>query len=233
MSHASIAVILLAGGRGSRFGGDIPKQYCTVAGKPLICHTLQALAAEPRIQLVQPVIAADDCWFSDCVAERDDPFTLLPPVHGGAERALSMQAGLAALPDAVNVVAIHDAARATPSAALLHAVFDAALQHGAAIPGIAVHDTIKRVDANGKVLETLPRPSLMAVQTPQVMRRDWLQQAITQESERLASHTDDASLLEAAGFDVYISQGHRNNRKITTPADLIWLRDYLEASSCA
>jgi len=83
MNH-TIAVILLAGGRGSRFGGEIPKQYCTVAGKPLICHTLQALAAEPRIGLVQPVIAADDCWFADCVVGRNDPFTLLPPVQGGA-----------------------------------------------------------------------------------------------------------------------------------------------------
>jgi len=231
MNH-TIAVILLAGGRGSRFGGEIPKQYCTVAGKPLICHTLQALAAEPRIGLVQPVIAADDCWFADCVAGRDDPFTLLPPVRGGAERALSMQAGLAALPGSVTMVAIHDAARATPSAAVLQAVFDAAQQHGAAIPGIAVHDTIKRVDEWGRVVETLPRASLMAVQTPQVMRRDWLEQAMAQESHRLASHTDDASLLEAAGFDVYISEGHRNNRKITTPADLAWLGDYLEALSC-
>ncbi len=227
MNHTGIGVLLLAAGYGRRFGSDIPKQYSRVEGQALICHTLNALAIELRIDVVLPVIAAGDSWFADCIQDKAYPFTLLPAVVGGAERAHSMQAGLRALPDAISLVAIHDAARATPSAALLGAVIDAAITHGAAVPGIAVHDTIKRIDQDGKVLETPPRNTLMAVQTPQVIRRDWLNQALAQEADRLHLHTDDASVLEAAGFPVMVSCGDPNNRKITTQADLQWLTAYL------
>jgi len=226
-NHTGIGVLLLAAGYGKRFGGDVPKQYSRVEGQALICHTLNALATEPRIDVVLPVIAADDSWFAACIQDKRYPFTLLPAVVGGAERAHSMQAGLRALPDAISLVAIHDAARATPSAALLKGVIDAAISHGAAVPGIAVHDTIKRIDAHGTVLATLPRKSLIAVQTPQVMRRDWLNQALAQEADRLHLHTDDASVLEAAGFPVVVSGGDPSNRKITTQADMQWLISYL------
>ena len=147
---------------------------------------------------------------------------------GGAERSISMQRGLAALPDDIDMVAVHDAARALPSQALLKDVLDVAEAHGAAVPGLAVHDTIKRINEHGKVLETPDRSSLMAVQTPQVARRDWFVSALEQEKDRLHLHTDDASVLEAAGFDVYISQGDVNNRKVTTPQDMLWLAEHLK-----
>ena len=123
---------------------------------------------------------------------------------------------------------MHDAARALPSKLLLKDVLDVAEAHGAAVPGLAVHDTIKRINADGKVLETPNRSSLMAVQTPQVARRDWFLSALEQEKERLHLHTDDASVLEAAGFDVYISQGDVNNRKVTTQNDMLWLQNQLQ-----
>lgn len=226
-----IAVLLLAAGSGARFGSETPKQYLQVDGKALLCHTLESLAAEKRITRVQPVIAKNDPYFSACIQHQDYPFQLLPPVLGGAERAMSMQRGLAALPADVDLVAIHDAARPVPSPALLADVLDMAIQHGAAIPGIAVHDTIKRINTEGRVLETPVRSSLMAVQTPQVIRRDWLMQALKQEEERLHLHTDDASVLEAAGFPVYVSRGDANNRKITTPDDMAWFTQYLQTRS--
>jgi len=222
-----IAVLLLAAGSGRRFGGDIPKQYVEVAGQAVILHTLASLAAELRIAWVQPVIAAGDSHFSGLVNDKSYPFELLTPVEGGSERSISMRRGLDALPVDVDMVAVHDAARPLPSPGLLANVLDVAERFGAAVPGIAVHDTIKRMDVDGKVLETLPRDVLRAVQTPQVARRDWFEQAMLKEAERLHLHTDDASLLEAAGFEVHISDGDVRNRKITTRNDLIWLQSEL------
>jgi len=223
-----VTVLFLAAGRGRRFGGETPKQYRQVAGVPLVTLALRSLAREPRIRAVRPVLAAGDAWFAACVAGERFPFELLPPVEGGAERAISMARGLASLPEDVEWVAVQDAARPVPSPRLLKDVLDAALAHGAAVPGIPVHDTIKRVDREGRVLQTLDRASLRAVQTPQVARREWLAVAIEAERERMHLHTDDASMLEAAGFPVYVSEGDVNNRKITTPEDMAWLARHLE-----
>jgi len=122
---------------------------------------------------------------------------------------------------------VHDAARPLPSAELLADVIDVAQRCGAAVPGLAVADTIKRVNAEGRVVETPDRNLLRAVQTPQVARKVWFEKALALEAGRLHLHTDDASLLEAAGFDVYISRGEINNRKITTQEDLHWLESQL------
>jgi len=227
ITNMETAVLLLAAGSGSRFGGDVPKQYVEVCGKAIILHTLEHLALEPRISIVQPVIAEGDRHFAGLVADRHFPFDLLPAVIGGAERSVSMRRGLTALPQNIELVAVHDAARPLPSKALLSDVLDVAEQFGAAIPGLPLHDTIKRVDAAGKVLETPQRHCLRAVQTPQVAKRQWFEKAIMQESDRLHIHTDDASLLEAAGFDVYVSRGDVMNRKITTMEDLVWMENIM------
>jgi len=228
MTDMKTAVLLLAAGSGSRFGGDIPKQYVEAGGKPIILHTLEHLALEPRIRVVQPVIAEGDDCFIRLVKGKHFPFEILPAVTGGSARSISMQRGLSILPPDIELVAVHDAARPLPSRALLTDVLDVAERFGAAVPGLPVHDTIKRVDTNGKVLETPDRHTLRAVQTPQVAKRDWFERAIHIEAERLHVHTDDASLLEAAGFDVYVSRGDSNNRKITTVADLAWLESVLK-----
>lgn len=222
-----IGVLLLAAGSGKRFGGEIPKQYRDVAGQALILHTLNSLAVEPRIEVVLPVIAKGDTWFESIVSHQTWSFELLKAVVGGEERSISMAAGLAALPKDIDMVAVHDAARAMPSPALLKHVFDVADLHGAAVPSLAVHDTIKRIDSDGKVLETPDRSSLVAVQTPQVAKRLWFESALKREAGRLHLHTDDASVLEAAGYPVYISDGDVDNRKVTTPDDLIWLENLL------
>ena len=226
-----VGVLLLAAGSGKRFGSVIPKQYLEVANKPLIIHTLESLNQSQYIDVVQPVIGDRDLWYRDAVAGYDWDFALLEPVVGGAERSISMQRGLAALPADIDMVAVHDAARALPSQSLLDDVLQAADKYGAAVPGLPVHDTIKRIDANGKVLETPDRNALVAVQTPQVARRAWFESALAKEKDRLHLHTDDASVLEAAGFDVYISQGDVNNRKVTTKQDMLWLQEHLQGVS--
>jgi 2-C-methyl-D-erythritol 4-phosphate cytidylyltransferase len=223
-----VGILLLAAGSGKRFGGMLPKQYITVADEPLLIHTLNSLAQEARISVVQPVIAGDDQLYAEVIEGCRFPFDLLPPVVGGAERSISMQRGLAALPDFIDMVGVHDAVRPLPSKQLLKDVFDVAAEHGTAIPGVAVHDTIKEIDRDGRVVRTPDRAMLRAVQTPQVARREWFIEAIEKERDRLESHTDDASVLEAAGFPVYISQGDSLNRKITTQADMDWLHSHFE-----
>lgn len=204
--------------------GDVPKQYMTIGDESLLVRCLHSLAQEPRIVAVQPVIAPGDPYFEDAVAGRTFPFDVLPPVSGGATRGRSMAHGLAALAADVTWVAVHDAARPMPSKALLGRLVDAAGEYGAAVPGLPVADTIKCVDERGFVLNTLARPYLRAIQTPQVARREWFDAAVTAAGERLDAFTDDASLLEAAGFPVFVVEGDHGNRKITTPEDLAWLR---------
>ncbi len=223
-----MTVLFLAAGSGRRFGGEVPKQYQCVNGIPLVVIGLNSLAREPRIHAVQPVLAAGDEYFSACIADQRFPFEVLSPVTGGRERAISMSRGVAALSGDVKWVAVQDAARPVPSPELLAGVLDAARRHGAAVPGVPVHDTIKQVDKAGRVLMTLERHALRAVQTPQVARREWFAAAIESQGKRMHRYTDDASLLEAAGFPVFVSEGDINNRKITTPEDMAWLQTYLE-----
>lgn len=225
-----VGLLLLAAGSGSRFGGEIPKQYVEVLGQPLLRYTLESLKADARVSLVQPVISAGDQRYRQAVQGfSSSSYQLAAPVVGGEERSISMMKGLQALPDDIELVAVHDAARPLPSARLLSDVFDMAERFGAAVPGIPLADTVKRVDADGRVIETPDRSFLRAVQTPQVARKGWFEQALRQERERLHLHTDDASLLEAAGFDVFISRGDVNNRKITTREDMDWLESQLQA----
>jgi len=224
-----VGLLLLAAGSGSRFGGEVPKQYVEVLGKPLLLYTLEHLAADSRIAVVQPVVSEGDTRFAQLVKDEHYPFRLLEPVTGGAERSMSMQQGLKALPDDIELVAVHDAARPLPGPELLAEVFSVAEQYGAAVPGVPLTDTVKRVDADGLVIETPDRNFLRAVQTPQVARKAWFERALEMESDRLHLHTDDASLLEAAGFEVHISRGDIKNRKITTPEDMHWLESQLLA----
>ncbi|RMG92965.1 MAG: 2-C-methyl-D-erythritol 4-phosphate cytidylyltransferase [Zetaproteobacteria bacterium] len=221
-----VAVLLLAAGRGSRFGGERPKQYALLRGRPLVAHALEHLAADERIRWIQPVLAAGDSWFDQIMTMVQIAPEILPPVIGGADRAESMRNGLMALPSAAEWVAVHDAARPVPSPALISHVLDAALEHGAAVPGLALHDTIKRIDARNNVLATLPREQLVAVQTPQVARRVWFVDALDR-AGTLEEYSDDASLLEQAGYPVHVSQGEAINRKVTTVDDLRWLEAQL------
>src|SRR5271169_600957 len=164
-SMAEVAAVLVAAGRGLRAGGDLPKQFRPIGGKPMIRRSLVMLVEHPEVDLVQPVIHPEDVgMFRSSAASLE----LLPPVFGGATRQSSVRAGLEALaahkPD---IVLIHDAARPFASPALVSRAIAAAGQTGAAIPALPVSDTVKTVDAAGLVEKTLDRTALRLVQTPQ------------------------------------------------------------------
>src|ERR1700683_1596985 len=214
-----VAAVIVAGGRGRGAGGDVPKQYRKIAGTPVIRPTLSAFSSHPHIDLVQPVIHPDD---EDLFRAASGGLkNLLEPVAGGATRQSSVHAGLQALQArAPEIVLIHDAARPFLSGALVSRAIEAARKYGAAAPGVAVADTVKKIDQAAMVTETLDRSQLRMVQTPQAFAF-----ALIANAHRRAAaagredFTDDAALAEWAGHRVLMFEGEAGNVKLTTNDD--------------
>jgi 2-C-methyl-D-erythritol 4-phosphate cytidylyltransferase / 2-C-methyl-D-erythritol 2,4-cyclodiphosphate synthase len=215
----TIAAVVVAGGRGLRAGGDVPKQYRDIAGEPVIRPALAAFLSHPQIGAVQPVIhPQDEEVFRSATAGLKK---LLPPVWGGATRQASVRAGLEAFAaNAPDTVLIHDAARPFLTEALIGRAIVAAKQNGAAVPAIAIADTVKKIDDNAHVTETLDRNHLRMVQTPQAFSFDLIMAA----HRRAAAagrddFSDDAALAEWAGHRVSVFEGEAGNVKLTTNDD--------------
>ena len=214
-----VAAVVVAAGRGQRAGGDVPKQYRKIAGTPVVRPTLSAFSSHAHIDLVQPVIHPDD---EDLFRAASGGLkNLLVPVAGGATRQTSVHAGLQALQGrAPEIVLIHDAARPFLSGALISRAIEAARTHGAAVPGVAVADTVKKIDQDAMVIETLDRSQLRMVQTPQAFAfaliADAHQRAAAAGRE---DFTDDAALAEWAGHRVLMFEGEAGNVKLTTNED--------------
>ena len=221
----SVALVVVAAGRGVRLGADRPKQYLPCAGKPLLAHTLEALLAARPFSAATVVIHADDRAHYHAAVERLSPAAKAavgPPSVGGATRQASVRAGLEALAAAApDIVLIHDAARPFPSPALIARAVEAAVAHGAAAPGVGLSDTVKQVDAAGRVLATPPRASLRAVQTPQAFRFPLILEAHRRAAEAgVGDLTDDVAVAEWAGAAAFVFEGDSQNFKVTTMADL-------------
>ena len=214
----TVAVVVPAAGRGERLGGGTPKALRMIAGRSLLEHAVARLRSARLVDLV--VVAVPP-------GEQEALAALLGVVTvvGGADRQASVAATLAALPPEVDVVLVHDAARPLVPPALVDAVAAAVLAgSGAVVPGLPVTDTIKQVDAAGRVVATPPRISLRAIQTPQGFRRDLLERAHREHGaaagpERVAL-TDDAGLVELLGEEVVVIPGSEDAFKVTRPADL-------------
>lgn len=214
-----IAAILVAAGSGTRFGAETPKQFLTIAGKPVIRHAAEALAA--HVSLLQPV--GEAAVIESAIA---GVAGMLPTVPGGATRQDSVRAGLEALvPHAPDIVLVHDAARPVIPEGTIRALLAALRESAGAIPGAPVADTLKRVE-RGVILETVPRAGLFRAQTPQAFRFGVL---LAAHRSGLTGATDDASLLEAAGETVEVVPGSDDNIKLTYPEDLIRLERIMSA----
>lgn len=219
-----VAALLVAAGRGLRAGGDRPKQYRDIAGRPVLACALEPFLTEAAIDRVAVVIGdGDDARYADavagCVSEK-----LCAPVTGGATRQESVRRGLHGLAKAGfhGIVMVHDAARPFVSAALIARAVAAARRAPAAIPALPVTDTIKRVDARGQVEETPPRQFLVSVQTPQAF--DFATLLAAHDAANAAGQdgfTDDGALMEWAGHRVATFPGDPANVKLTHPEDFI------------
>lgn len=221
MRSKSIAVIIVAAGKGERAGTDgnpTPKQYRMLAGKPVISHTIAAFLDDPRITHVLPVINADH---ADRYATLDlSDHRLLPPVIGGANRQSSVLEGLKALaPLQPDLVLIQDAARPFAGPDLIGDVISVLQQYDGALPTLAITDTIKRSSDGRDVMATEDRRQLFAAQTPQGFRFGQIFSAHMRAGNVRREFTDDAEIAEWAGLRVAMVMGGPNNIKITHPQD--------------
>ncbi len=211
------AVIIVAGGKGLRMGGDIPKQFLVVDGMPILMHTISRFAewdGTMEIVVVLPE-SQQQYWRELC---REYGFDIRHTIAtGGKERFHSVKNGLAVVPAECGLVAVHDGVRPYVSHETIARCFDAAARYGAAVPVTPVVETIRHIEPDGRSI-TVPRADYRLVQTPQVFRTDLLRRAY--EQEFTTAFTDDASVVEAMGIEVTLVEGNRENIKITTPADL-------------
>jgi 2-C-methyl-D-erythritol 4-phosphate cytidylyltransferase len=200
-------------------GGEVPKQFLTLAGHPVLLHALRPFVSHADVAKVVVVLppadaAAPPSWLADLVGE------VLTTVAGGADRAESVRNGLASLPAECAVVLVHDGARPFPPRAAIDGGIQAARAGHAALPALPVSDTLKRADDFGRVLGTVPRDGLWRAQTPQAFPRAMLERAHAADVSDEMVATDDAMLAELLGAVVEILPGTARNLKITTRDDL-------------
>ncbi|MCI4063087.1 2-C-methyl-D-erythritol 4-phosphate cytidylyltransferase [Micromonospora sp. R77] len=213
--RGDVAVLVPAAGAGVRLGPGAPKALRPLAGEPLLVHAVRRIAAAPSVHTIVIAAPAAEVDFVRRLLAPVAPVTVVP---GGAERQASVAAALAAVPTGPQIVLVHDAARALTPPALVESVAEAVRSgHDAVIPVLPVVDTIKEVDAGERVLGTVDRSALRAVQTPQGFRRSVLAAAHDAAGDPL---TDDAGLVEKQGLPVVCVPGSELALKITRPFDL-------------
>ena len=216
--------LIVAAGRGSRFGGDGPKQYATLGGQPLLRHSIERFQRHPGIAAVQTVIHADD---HDLYARATAGLDLSPPAIGGASRQESVRLGLEHLSArAPERVLIHDAARPFVDAGLIDRVLGALDTAPGAIAALPVTDTLKR-GADGRISGTVPREGLWRAQTPQGFHYAGILAA--HRAAAGAALTDDAAVAEHAGLQVMLVDGGPDNIKITTAPDIVRAERWIAA----
>ena len=213
----SKAIIIVAGGKGLRMGGDIPKQFLPICGKPVLMRTIERfLEYDPEMQVVLVLPRDHQEYWHKLTGEYgfDKPFTL---ADGGETRFHSVKNGLAKVADNVRLVGVHDGVRPFVSVETISACYDEAVKSGAVVPVIDVVETVRHlVGQQGS--KTVPRSEYRLVQTPQVFDASMLRKAYEQPYTDF--FTDDASVVECSGHDVTLVTGNRENIKITTPFDL-------------
>ncbi len=216
MTAMDKAVIIVASGKGLRMGGDIPKQFLPVGGRPILMQTIDRFHEyDPAMQIIV-VLHHDwtDYWRELCLQYG---FTLPVTVaEGGKERFHSVRNGLALVDNSRTLVGVHDGVRPYVSTEVIARCYDTAAVKGAAIPVIDVYETLRELTPEGS--RTVPRSQYKLVQTPQVFQTALLRQAYNQRYN--SGFTDDASVVESIGHGIALVEGNRENIKITTRADL-------------
>lgn len=211
----TVGAIIVAAGRGERMGG-IDKIFAPLGGTSVLERVAAVFDSSPYIDAFVIVLTPDNAARGKHLLADKNLSKLAKVVPGGLRRQDSVEAGLKALPSCQWVI-IHDGARPLVGAELITAGLEAAQETGTAVAAVPVTDTVKLVDDNGYVKETLPRSHLWAVQTPQVFRFDIIKEAYRKATGDV---TDDAALVEALGYKVKPYMGAYDNIKLTTPADL-------------
>ena len=226
-----VFVILPAAGLGTRMAGPQPKQFLSLAGIPILIHSLRAFAAVPRVTAIYVAVRKAEIERVEAQVWEYGFAGRVHVVEGGDSRQESVSNALAALPAAEDdIVLVHDAVRPLIDAATIERTIEAVAQHGAAIVGMPAIDTIKQVErtAHGAlVTATIPREFVVLAQTPQGFRYGLLQKAVAEATADGFVGTDEASIVERAGLPVAVVPGSQVNLKITQPGDLELAEFYL------
>ena len=221
-----VFAVIVAGGKGVRMESSLRKQYLDLAGMPLLSRTLQVFTRCSAISKTVLVIPEKDREFcTDIILKPHDLNARVDLVTGGKDRQSSVFNGLMAVRALAssfkkNLVLIHDGVRPFADHFIIERCIDGAMDHGACIPAISVVDTLKKVDSSRFVINTINRENLYQVQTPQAFELELIFKAHEYAAENLFSGTDDASLVENIGKNIFITKGSKKNIKITTPGDL-------------
>lgn len=215
--------LILAGGKGLRMGADLPKQFLLLAGKPVLMHAMEAFhEAEPSTELILVLPLEHQAYWAKLCAEH--AFDLKHQIAtGGTVRFESVRNGLAFIQEE-SLVAVHDGVRPLVKPALIRKCFETAAVKGAVIPVFELTESIRRIEGDRSYAED--RSRYRSVQTPQTFRSDLLKSAYEQPFQDV--FTDDASVVEAAGYEIALVEGHRENIKITTPQDLLLAEQLLK-----
>lgn len=216
---SSLGVILPAAGRSVRYGGERNKLLELLDGRAVIAHAVSAFLSRADVQRLV-IVTMDPSTIAEALPQPMDRRIVFCP--GGASRAESVRSGVKAMDASIEWVAVHDAARPLVSQKLIDRTLEVAREHGAAVPAMPVQLTIKQATGPlpAAVQRTIPRETLWAMQTPQIMRRSALLAAFEQCPLPLSAVTDDVQLLELAGQPVWLAEGEERNIKITTQLDL-------------
>jgi 2-C-methyl-D-erythritol 4-phosphate cytidylyltransferase len=214
-------VIIPAGGTGRRMGGEIPKQYLSLAGIPILVHTLKEFQRSPIVDEILLVVPGGDvAEVRRDVVERYDFSRVSLVIAGGRERQDSVRNALVYVRDEHEIILVHDGVRPFVTGALIERAVAGAKAFGAVTVGVPVRDTVKAVDAAGRVVKTVLREGLWLTQTPQAFRREVILAAYERAAADGFYGTDDASLVERMGIPVRMIPGDVDNIKVTTPEDL-------------
>ncbi len=219
MTASMLWCVVPAAGRGTRVGGDCPKQYLPLAGQPMIRHTLRRLAEHPRIAGLLVTLGADDRYWPGYQTINGKPVQV---AVGGAQRSDSVLAGVDALPATVGAeafVLIHDAARPCVRLTDIDRLIEAAGALDGGLLGAPLRDTLKRADTASRSELTEPRDHRWRAFTPQMFRRGQLSAALREATRRGIQVSDEAMAMELAGFAPLLVEGAEDNIKITTAAD--------------
>lgn len=217
MNEQLISVIIVAGGVGTRMKASIPKQFLMLRGKAMAVYSFELFLSLPYVAEV--VVVCDPSYRSIFHTQNTSI-----PVHfalPGEHRQDSVFNGMQMLSRSNTLVCIHDAARPMVTKQIVERVVDAAQKYGAAAAGMPVKATIKVCDNNQMVLNTPDRSTLWEMQTPQILRQDWLRECLSIAQDKNLTATDDVALMELMGYPVKIVEGSYANIKVTTPEDLI------------
>lgn len=224
-----VSAIIVAGGKGTRMGRKIKKQYLKLNGKEVLAHTVGAFERSSVVDEIIVVTSEEDVAYVSELLCKTYAYTKIKcVVPGGQERQDSVYNGLQQLSETARYVMIHDGARPLVEEETLINGLEAARMHRASVVAVPVKDTIKVVDKQGQIVSTPARDTLWSVQTPQTFEVELIKCAHKWAKEKHIQGTDDSMLVEQMGTSVYVAEGSYTNIKITTPEDLIVAESMIE-----